>query len=85
MPYAPLTHPLQSVTVIEGKICTDDQLAGMAKRMRRQGQSMDVQRAASQEMIKQVHALFANKFSYVDIAEQLGITTESVRYYIRKL
>ena len=85
MPYAPLTQPLQSVTVIEGKICTDEQLADRAKRARRQGQSMAMQMAASQEMIKQVNALFDNKFSYVDIAQQLGITTESVRYYLRKL
>jgi len=84
MPYAPLTHPLQSVTVIEGKICTDDQLADRAKRARRQGQSMVVQMAASKVLIKRVHAMWADKHSCADIAKKLDITTESVRYYLRK-
>jgi len=84
MPYAPITQPLRSVTVIEGQVKTVTQLADMAKRATAQRQSMSAQKATSRALIKECHALAELKFSHSEISQQLGISPESVRYYLKR-
>jgi DNA-binding CsgD family transcriptional regulator len=84
MPYAPITQPLRSVTVIEGQVKTVAQLADMAKRATAQRQSMSTQKATSRALIKECHALAALKFNQNQISQQLGISYESVRYYLKR-
>jgi len=78
MPYAPLTHPLESVCVIEGKRCTPAQMtrkqAGLdhlAARWRAKGGRLD-------EAAIKVKALRATGLQYKDIAARLGITEDAV-------
>ena len=87
MPYAPITQALHSVTVIEGQIRSAAQLADMSirtKQYAKQRPSMSTQKATSRALIKEVHTLMARKFSQSEISQQLGISPESVRYYLRK-
>ena len=83
MPYAPITHPLESVCVIEGQRCTPAQMnrrqAGLdhlASRWHAKGGHLDA-------LAVQVKALRATGLQYKTIAVQMGITEDAV-YRLRK-
>ncbi len=78
MPYAPITQPLESVCVIEGKRCTPAQMtrkkAGLdhlAARWRSKGGHLDT-------LSVQAKALRETGLQYKDIAAQMGITEDAV-------
>lgn len=83
MPYAPITHALESICVIEGKRCTPAQMAKkkagldhLASRWHAKGGHLDA-------LAVQVKALRATGLQYKTIAVQMGITEDAV-YRLRK-
>jgi len=83
MPYAPITHPLESLCIVEGQRCTPAQLARrqagldhLAARWRAKGGHLDA-------LAVQVKALRATGMQYKDIGVQLGITEDAV-YRLKK-
>ena len=84
MPYAPITHALESICVIEGKRCTPAQmtrkqagLGHLASRWHAKGGHLDA-------LAVQVKALRATGLQYKDIALQMGITVDSVYRAIKR-
>ena len=84
MPYAPLTHALESICVMEGQRCTPAQMAQKRAVLDRQHERLQRKGERHNSTAAQAQRLRATGASYKQIAEQIGITEDAVYRAIKR-
>jgi DNA-binding NarL/FixJ family response regulator len=84
MPYAPITHPLESVCMLEGQRCTPAQMAQKKAVLDRQHERLKRKGERYNSTAAQAQRLRATGLQYKDIALQMGITEDAVYRAIKR-